>query len=194
MEPTQIIFSPETLEALKAINAQSFLDKSLPVIAAFGGAIIGGLVSYLPNKLLEAHKREREADAVRNALITEIRSIIAIIEERGYFTEMEKVIQNLNHTGGIAGFSARIPDHYSRVYQAQVSRIGLLAPDLATKIITFHQLIDAVVQDISPGGYIAEQGGNLERFKTLRDIFGRALASARQVLSEDDARRSNQLS
>lgn len=188
MDPTLITLAPETLAALKAANTQ---NEWLPAISAIGGAVVGGLVSYLPNKFLEKHKREMEADAVRNALITEIRAIVAIIDERGYFRTMEAVIQQLTHSGGVSGFTVRVPDHYSRVYQAQVSRIGLLAPELATQIITFHQLIDAVVQDISPGGLIAEKGGNLEHFKILRDIFGRALASAHRIISEDDAKREN---
>lgn len=183
MDPTQIILAPETLEALKSVNAQ---NEWLPAIAAICGAVIGGLVSYLPNRFIEKHKRDKEAEVVRNALITEIRSILAIIDQRGYFQSMEEAIQRLAHSGGVERFSVRVPDHYTRVYQAQVSRIGLLAPELATKIITFHQLIDAVVQDVSPGGLIADHGGDLESFKNLRDIFGRALACAREILHKHD--------
>ena len=141
-------------------------------------------MSYLPNKFLEAHKREKEAVAVWNALTTEIRSIMEIIQERNYSILLEKEIQNLKNHGGVSKISVRVPEYYSRVYQAQVARIGLLDPALATKVITFHQLIDAVVQDVSPGGHIAEHGGDLEDLKTLRDIFGRALAKANEILVE----------
>lgn len=192
MDSTQIVFSPEALEALKVFSSQSPLEKWLPVLAAIGGAIVGGLVSYLPNKCLEAHKRQKESEAVRNALVTEIRSIMEIIQERNYSIFLEKEIRSLKKSGGVITLSVRVPEHYSRVYQAQVSRIGLLDPVLATKVITFHQLIDAVVQDVSPGGLIAEKGGDLEDLKTLRDIFCRALAKAHEILAEEDARMAKQ--
>ena len=188
MEPTQIILAPETLEALKAVNAASTFDKWLPVGAAIFGALIGGVISYLPNRFLESHKRAAEAEAVRNALITEIKSIMAIIKERQYSLLLEGVIRDVKNSGGTRVLSVRVPPHYSRVYQAQVARIGLIAPELATQVITFHQLIDAVVQDVSPGGILAEYGGDLESFKLLRDIFGRALASADKILIEDEER------
>jgi hypothetical protein len=194
MDPTQIILAPETLEALKAVNAVSLFDKWLPVGAAIGGAFIGGVVSYLPNRWLEKHKRGLEVDAVRNALITEIKSIVAIVQERAYVALMDEAIAQLIEKGGKQRYSVRVPEHYTRVYQAQVSRIGLLDPSLATQIITFYQLLDSVVQDVSPGGIVADLGGDLTMFRKIKNIFQAAMDLAQQIISEDDARRSNSAS
>jgi hypothetical protein len=194
MDPIQIILAPETLEALKVVNAVSLFDKWLPVGAAIGGAFIGGVVSYLPNRWLEKHKRGLEVDAVRNALVTEIKSIVAIVQERAYVELMDEVIALLIEKGGKQRYSVRVPEHYTRVYQAQVSRIGLLDPSLATQIITFYQLLDSVVQDVSPGGIVADLGGDLSMFRKIKNIFGTAMDLAQQIISDDDARRSNSAS
>ena len=190
MDPTQIILAPETLEALKAVNAASLFDKWLPVGAAIGGAFIGGVVSYLPNRLLEMHKREVEIDAVRNALITEIKSIVSIVQKRQYVEHMDMAIAFLKEAenGTRQRYSVRVPDHYTRVYQAHVSRIGHLTPELAAQIITFHQLLESVVQDVTPGGILSEQGGALGEFAAVREIFWNALTIAQKIISDEDSK------
>lgn len=194
MDPTQIILAPETLEALKAVNAASLFDKWLPVVAAIGGAFIGGVVSYLPNRLLEKHKRELEVDVVRNALITEIKSIVFIVQKREYVKHMDMAIALLEGSehGARRRYSVKVPEHYTRVYQAQVSRIGLLPSELVVQIITFHQLLESVVQDVTPGGVLSEHGGVLSEFVAVREIFGNALTIARKIISDEDARLAKQ--
>ena len=58
--------------------------------------------------------------------------------------------------------------------QSNCENIGAIKKEYAKKIIQFHQLVDAVVQDIKPGG-IVSNGATIEVFKELDEIFTQAL-------------------
>lgn len=179
MEPTQILLAPATIAALDSISQTSLWDKLLPVLSALGGALAGGCISHWNSNRLEFQKQKQEAQAVLNALVTEVYALVAIIHERGYAQELDKVIELLSSdTSEPIRFCIRIPSHYSRVYQAQVGKIGLLSPSMATHIIDFHQLLDSLVQDVTPGGVLAEQGGRLDDYKYARHLLNRVMTKA----------------
>lgn len=56
---------------------------------------------------------------------------------------------------------------------------------MAAKVITFHQLIDAVVQDVIPGGVIAEEGGDFMSMTELRNIYVRTLKKADEIIAKE---------
>lgn len=170
MDTKQLLEAVETLRTIKSLF-ESHQNEWLPVIAAIGGALVGAVASYIPNYLLERKKRRDEQLFVTNALVAEVQAILKIVEHRKYIESMKQIVDELRASPEATfQFSVQIPDHYSRVYQAHVARLGVVERTLAAKLIEFHQLIDAVVQDIGPGGLISEHGGNLEAFKQLVHI------------------------
>jgi hypothetical protein len=158
----------------------------LPVIAAIGGAFVGGVSTFLPSYLMEKRKLKQETRSVETALISEVSALLEVIEHRRYVYGLEETVHYLKQNPGKEKFfAAKIPEHYSRIYQEHISKIGLFHPDLSAKIIRFYQLIDSGVQDISTGGFIAETGGDIEAFEELLEIFHSAVKIGREIVGTE---------
>ena len=149
----------------------------IPAIAAVLGALVGALAAFIPNIIVEKHRRKSEADLVEASLIAEMTALTEVAKERRYMSLLEEVIAQLQQqpAGTTVQFATNVPPHYSRVYQANAHRIGLIDKDKATDIIRFHQFIDAVVQDVTEGG-VLYSGGHLQAFMENHQILSRAFA------------------
>lgn len=181
MDTKQLLEAAEIIRIIKSLFEQP-TNEWLPVIAAIGGAFIGGISAFFPSYLIELKKRKVERTNVRGALLAEVSALVTIIEIRRYIENLQQVAEHLHQNpGATLRFCVKIPDHYSRVYQAHIERIGALEPTLAAKIIQFHQLIDSIVQDIAPGGLIAEEGGTEEAFLQLIEIANQAMMLGRDL-------------
>lgn len=182
MSPEEIKY---LVEALKKID--EFLgtkpNEWLPVYAALGGAIAGAIVSLIPTFVLERYRENKHSSNVLAALRAEVSAFLEIIEHRKYHDSIKKVIDDLKDQpdGATYSYSVCVPDHYSRIYQANSSNIGLIDKTSAQKIVTFHQLVDAIIQDVKLGGAISN-GGDIEAFKELEKIFSRAIIIGNELL------------
>lgn len=182
MDTKQLLEAVETLRAIEPLFESPKPDW-LPVIAAIGGALVGAVSAIIPSYFIERKKQEDERRCVTNALVAEIRAILTIVEHRKYVENMKLVAHGLREKPGSSfQYSVKIPDHYSRVYQAHVERLGVVEPRLAAKIIEFHQLLDSVVQDIGPGGLISEHGGGVEAFEQLVHISESAVSIGKSLV------------
>lgn len=146
----------------------------MPVIAAIGGALVGGLAPLVTSMVTEWYKRLYERSNARNALAAEVSALLNIIKARNYIERLSEIAESMKKSE-IAEASKpfadqltqaarqsrrvviHVPAHYSRVYQSYVPRLGALQPEFAANLIHFHQLVDAIVQDFQPGG-LAETG------------------------------------
>lgn len=181
MDTKQLLEAVEIIKVVKLVLETS-QNEWLPVIAAVAGAFVGGVSTYLPNLLIEQRRRRDERHRVESALLAEVRAILSIVEHRNYIEELGRVVDDLrNAPGTTCKFQVRVPDHYSRVYQAHIASLGIIDSHLGTKIIEFHQLLDAIVQDITPGGSIADEGGDVEAFEQLVMIAKTAVAIGRRI-------------
>lgn len=175
MDTKQLLEAVETIRVVKSLF-EAPRNEWLPVIAAVSGAFIGGIATIVPNYCIERTKRTNECRAVTSALLAEVSALLTIIEHRKYIENFRLIALHLhNHPSSLYKFSVKVPDHYSRVYQAHIDRLGVIDPQQAAKIIEFHQLLDSIVQDIGAGGLIAEQGGNAEAFEQLIAIAESAI-------------------
>lgn len=140
-----------------------------------GGVFIGGVSTFFPNYLLELRRSNREQRSVETALVSEVSVLLDVIEHRGYIEGMESNVAFLEKNPKERRFlTVKIPSHYSRVCQENISKIGLVRPVLSGKIIRFHQLIDAAIQNISVDGVVAVSVGNLQSFEELLKLFSTA--------------------
>ncbi|WP_417548632.1 hypothetical protein [Marinobacter segnicrescens] len=184
MDTQQLLEAAQTIDILQSMFAG---DKNewLPVIAAIGGAFVGGVSTFLPSYLLERRKLKQEIRSVETALVSEVSALLEVIEHRRYVYGLEESVYYLEHHPDKKKiFSVKIPVHYSRIYQEHISKIGLLHPKLSAKIIRFHQLIDSGVQDISAGGFVAETGGDVHDFEELLEIFHTAIKIGREIVGK----------
>ena len=175
--------SPQELaEAQAALtNAWAFDSQWIPALAGILGALVGSIATFIPNLIVESRRNRKESKLVEASLIAEMTALVEIAEERRFLPSLELVISHLeNQPAGSKSFlSANIPLHYSRVYQANVHRIGIVEQTKATDIIRFYQLIDAIVQDISEGGVLSE-GGTIDAFRENHRILTRAFEISRR--------------
>lgn len=154
---------------------QQELSVWIPAITGLAGAFIGAVSSFIPTLITERCKQRRESAQLRASLVAEIAAIIEIAEMRKYQEGLQSVCVHLasQPPGTIFQYPVGIPDHYSRIYQANADRIGEIDSDSAKSIVTFHQLVDAVVQDVRPGGALAN-GAELEGFEEAERVLAKA--------------------
>ncbi|MGN6581027.1 MAG: hypothetical protein ACTHJ1_13740 [Bordetella sp.] len=168
----------DAIQILKSVKPLFESPSSQWITASIGiaGAAVGSIATFFPNWLLELCKKKSERTNISNALIAEVNALLKIVSYRRYIEEMEQVVARLNAAppGTRFKYVVKVQEHYARIYQANIERLGILDTDLAVKIIEFHQMIDAVVQDIRPGGVIADQGGDAEGFRQMLEIAQKA--------------------
>lgn len=155
----------------------------LPVYAALGGAVAGAIASFFPTWLLERRRDSNFSTQVRNCLLAEISALLEIIEHRGYLTSIREAVEHLKSQpeGTTYHFTVDVPQHYSKIYQENCCNIGVVQNNVAQKIVVFHQLIDAIVQDVKPGG-IVSSGAPIEAYEELENIFSRAIEIGHEIL------------
>ena len=157
----------------------------VPAVAAIAGAFVGSVATVIPTLITGWFGRRRETKKIKAALIAEISALVTIAEERKYLQGLEEAQKCLERqtSGATYCIAVRIPEHYSRIYQANAERIGLLKPETARKIVHFHQFIDAIVQDVTSGGALAE-GSELDGFVEAATILRRALQLGKELSSD----------
>lgn len=165
----------------------------IPMWSVLGGAALGGLISMLTTWRIELSKRKHESHVVGCALVAEISALLTIIEARQYLEHFEKVITHLKNQprGASAPLVAKIPEHYSQVYQKHVDRLGCLDPRFAAEIIHFHQLVDAVVQDVIPGGALQTEYATLEAYTQSEKILRKAITIGKSIMQRPEFRASH---
>ncbi|QFT39669.1 MULTISPECIES: hypothetical protein [unclassified Vibrio] len=155
------------LDAILKLQANEWI----PVVSALGGALVGGLVTFFPTKYLEDRKQKQFALQVRNCIIAEVSALIRVIENRKYVKAIEEAVDHLrNNPTDTYTLEADIPIHYSQIYQAQCQNLGVLDRTVARDIISFYQLVDAVVQDIKPEGTFSKHP-SLEAYLESLEMF-----------------------
>jgi hypothetical protein len=181
MDTQQLI---EVLQAVEAIKSKP--NEWLPVFAAIGGAFVGAISSFFPALLLERHRRKVEASTVKAALVAEISSLLKIIKARQYIDDVKNIIEDFKKTPDMElSYKVQVPEHYSRVYQSHINKLGLLKTNEVTKIIEFYQMIDAVVQDLKPGGCISEGDVGIDAYHEMLEIFEVALSIGSEIIKEN---------
>jgi len=172
----------ETFKIIGEITA-SKSNEWLPVYAALGGAIAGAIASFFPTWLMEKRRDMSFSRQIENSILSEIAALIEIIDHRNYLSAIQEIVEYLREQpqGTSYVLIVDVPPHYSRVYQENCKNIGVVSNGIASEIIIFHQLIDAVVQDIKPNGAFSS-GATLETFEQMLKIFEQALNIGRNLI------------
>lgn len=145
----------------------------VPLIVAISAGIGAGVNAWLA--------RRREQRAIRAALLAEVRALAEIIRGRQYVDGLEEGAAYLNGGGESYSIAVRVPDHYCRIYSSSPGAVGNLSPEQATKVVMFYQLIDSVVQDVSPGGHLAEGASDPLVLRESKRFLEKALQLADEL-------------
>lgn len=181
MSPEDAKALAETIKIIGELTA-SKPSEWLPVYAALGGAIAGAIASFVPTWIMEKRRERNFSRQIENSLLAEIAALIEIADHRNYLSAIQETVEYLREQpqGSAAVLIVDVPPHYSRVYQDNCKSIGVISNEVASEIIIFHQLIDAVVQDIKPNGAFSS-GATLETFEQMLQIFEQALNIGRKL-------------
>lgn len=128
--------------------------------AGLCGVLVGGAITATVNYRVENAKRRHEKESFEAGFIAEVDALLMIIEKRRYldfFTEFLKMPEIVSG-GSHAMLYALIPDNYAPFYQNNMSKVGLLGPDKSSKLIQFHQILTAIIQDFKPDSYVGKHG------------------------------------
>ncbi|MNF49575.1 hypothetical protein D3C84_308500 [compost metagenome] len=179
--PGEVDWSPLVL-SLAAINWTAVLVGLFTAVASWFGPV-----------RLWKKQAERESESVRASLFAEVAALVEIVERRGYLQSMRgietmlrarqaaSIYSAFQNGQGAESFEVLIDSEYSRVYQGNVSKLGVLRAEDAKQIVRFHQLADAVRLDVIPGGGIARGTCNPEDFKEVADLLEIALEIGRAL-------------
>lgn len=157
------------------------MDWIVPLISV----LIGGALTIL-GTIWTGHVRDtKQSKTLEAALIAEISGLLEIIEKRQYLLGFERQITYLRfNPDETRHYRVMVPKHYSRIYQETSKNIGILDANIAREIVKFHQLLDAVVQDITPDGHLYN-GGRLHAFSQTKEIFDMAYETGLELTNNN---------
>lgn len=130
-------------------------------------------------------QRWQERASVRVAIIAEVMALRQIAMERSYHAGLVEMADAL---GAIpeeqrtpASLQVRIPEHYCRVYLANLGKLGYLSLEDAQLVVNFYQYIDSVVQDVTVGGLLQEGTNDPNAFTEAANVLQLAMDAAQKL-------------
>jgi hypothetical protein len=164
------------------------MDNFWATIAGGFVAILGGVATPC---FLERSKRKAERLSLAGAIVGEIEALIAISQHRKYVDgirqELTKAQTNPDKYG-IFHFSVR--RNPMRVYEANLTRIGILPDPLPKQIVGFYAGVSSILEDIDDMREGKNQRTPEDRIRVLKELlqlFEATLALGQKIL--DDAGR-----
>lgn len=151
--------------------------------AAGLGGLFGLLASWIPIAWRESRRRKHDAQTIRASLVAEISAMTEIIRGRRYVEALTAAAAEVKKEQTVK-FSVNVPADYFIVYKSNTSRMGLLDAHDAARIVYLYQLLESVVQDVTPGGILAEGLGGPEAFQEAVAFLERALEIADDLVAK----------
>ncbi|WP_071467097.1 hypothetical protein [Polynucleobacter asymbioticus] len=143
--------SIELIKEIKAVLEPS--SQWMPVIAAIGGAAVGGFIPLLVKLIESRREQKRNKEAVAHQIYAEITAILEIVEKRQYLQHMNVLATQFTlHPNLIERYQIHISEDFSLMYKVNIDRLPLLNPSLQTKIVKFYRFLSALIEDVKPGG------------------------------------------
>ncbi|MDS9876178.1 hypothetical protein [Pseudomonas protegens] len=161
--------------------------------STLGVAAVTGLVGILGSTWNLNRQSKAESRSVRAALLAEVGALLEVAERRGYLKSLHEGVKAISSYPALElekfsdsdfAISIKIPDHYNRIYQENVKRLGTLSVSEAMQIVRFYQLVDSLRVDVTEGGILFEGTKNYEAFQEAAQILETAMAIARSLTAE----------
>lgn len=164
--------------------SEAILTQVITAITAIVSVLVGGFATYMGTKHIESIKIENEKRSLRAGFLSEIKSLLTIITERGYLESINEMLENEEIQKGekVAMISIRIPEDYAIFYKANVAKVGTLDSASVEQIILFHQLLQAVVQDFHPESQISQHGFDHHMLTELSKILSKVIETGKNII------------
>jgi sugar/nucleoside kinase (ribokinase family) len=146
-------------------------------------AITGSLVGIYATQYFQ---RKNEGKNIASAFYGEISAILGMIKKRKYIEGAIEALEYMNETGKGQIFHFNYKKDHFKVYEQNISKIGLLNDPLPEKIVLFYTYIFAVLQDIEdiskPDYTFPETAELKELFQELLDISTEIITLGEEIL------------
>ncbi|MFV5906257.1 hypothetical protein [Klebsiella oxytoca] len=148
------------------------------------GACIGAGISGWINYKISRSNHDLEKLSFAAGFIAEVESLQKVMRERGY---LESFTSFANHPDVMAGakvlYEILIPDNFSRFYNANLNKVGLLGVERTKLLIQYHQILQALAQDFKKGSYVNINGFDKEAIDESVRFFTLALSIGDQLVN-----------
>jgi hypothetical protein len=176
----------QTIEILKAAKPL-FEDNNSYMVATVGalGAIGGALATFVPSWLMAKHQQRETAKSTAFQLYAEIKATLEVERHRGYIKGLREVLDAFD-TGKITSwtYQVQVPNDRYIIYKSNLSNIGLLPPIIQGQVVLLYQLLEAVVQDVKPGGLLNATPVGKEPFAEALRLIEHAKGLAESIMAE----------
>jgi len=170
----------QILQGVKTLLGQQ--NPWIPVYAAIGGALVGAISAIFPNMIIERLKERRATKALTDSIVCEVSAILTIIKHRRYVEAVEEIIEALRSMPGTTRtFQVVVPDNYFKVYHANLDRVSMIDRRIRVKVVTSYQLLEAVIQDVKPGGLLSTAGRGIEPYNEDASILKQAIELGHEI-------------
>lgn len=183
MEPTNHLQTIELLKAAKPLfeNGDVYLTAAVGVFGAIGGA----LAAYFPTRWNARHLQRELRKSTAFQLYSEIKATLEIERHRGYTKSLYAIPKAFDEQGlKEYSYQVQVPEERFIIYKSNLANLGLLPPDLQAKIVLLYQLLEALVQDVKPGGVLNDSPVGKWPFEEALTLIERAKGIAEQILAE----------
>jgi hypothetical protein len=183
MDPANQFQTIELLKAAKPLfeGGDGYLTAAVGALGAVGGA----LAAYFPNRLMAKHQQRELRKSTAFQLYAEIKATLEVERHRGYINSLREVLTAFDSKQTTEwSYQVQVSDERFIIYKSNLGNLGLLPPSMQSNIILFYQLLDALIQDIKPGGLLNVKPIGREPFAEVLMLMERAKNVAEKVLAE----------
>lgn len=175
----------ETIELIRAVKSL-FVEQNpyLPMYSALGGAFVGAVSSFFPNYIIGKLKDRKDKRSTTLQLYAEVKATIELAEHRNYIQQLERVVEAFNSKQITSyTYQIQVPEDRFPIFKSSLDRLGMLEVDVQVKVVEFYQLLEAVVQDVKPGGLLNARPAPAEAFQEALRITKRARQLGGEILT-----------
>lgn len=186
MDTTSHLQTIELLKAAKPLfeGSDSYVTAAIGALSAIGGA----LAAYFPNYWLLKENTKQQRKSTTFQIYAELKATLEVERHRKYISSIRSVVRQFDE-GKITSFNYKVevPDERFIIYKSNLNNLGLLPSNLQAKIVLIYQLLEALVQDIKPGGMLNAEFVGREPFDEVLNLLKRAKTLCNEVLAEIEA-------
>jgi hypothetical protein len=167
------------------------LDQMLAQILA---VVVGGLLAiaggFITPVLVDRQRQARESRNLALAFKGEITALLTLIKERRYLERFAEVTQQIEATQKPFYMPMRVRFRYDRVYESNVTRIGVLNGALPELLPLFYTRLTSMLEDISglsEGTYASLELPTLLRiYRDLQSVLKESIILGERIVQEID--------
>ena len=163
-----------------AFDSQSMLA-TIGALSAIGGA----LTAFFPSYWLARIKEKELKQSVATQIYAELKAILKTEQHRGYIKDIREILVAFDNNE-IEDYSYKVEtgDERFLIYKSNLHNLGLLNPKTQGKIVLVYQLMEAVIQDIKPGGILNSDYVGRKPYQELLNIMIEIKNTVEEILAE----------